>query len=292
MIGMYVAGIDEAGRGPVIGPMVMAIAAIEEKDLFELDTFGVTDSKAFSPIQRKELVEVIKRVCEYEVEVITPQQIDEALNHPSRNLNILEAEAAGRLIDKLVARLGAYKVKKVILDCPSINPQGYLLEMKHHVKQDVPLEAEHKADQKYRIVGAASILAKVIRDDEIERLKKKHGVDFGSGYPSDAKTARFVRERFADFDFFRKTWEPYKQAASARKQQSLGSFGADTSFSPSVMKKQERILSLLEQGFVQVETKGTSEVVRVQQPGCTITLYASGKILVQGKDKRLWESKL
>lgn len=272
--------------------MVMAIAAIDENDLFELDTFGITDSKAFTPIQRKELVEVVKRVCEYEIEVITPQQIDDALNHPSRNLNVLEAESAGRLIDKLVARLGAYKVKKVILDCPSINPKGYLVEMGHHVKQDVPLEAEHKADEKYRIVGAASLLAKVLRDQTIEDLKKEHNVDFGSGYPSDAKTARFVKEHYADYDFFRKTWAPYKKAAAAKKQQSLGNFGADTSLSPSVMKKQKTMLALLDEGFERVETKGVAEVARIKKPGVTITLYNSGKILVQGKDKSLWENKL
>ena len=167
------AGIDEAGRGPVIGPMVMAIAAIDENDVFELDTFGITDSKAFTPIQRKELVEVVKRVCEYEVEVISPQQIDDALHHPSRNLNILEAESAGRLIDKLVARLGAYKVKKVILDCPSVNLKGHLVEMGHHVKQDVPLVADHKADEKYRIVGAASLIAIVLRDETSEERNHK-----------------------------------------------------------------------------------------------------------------------
>lgn len=289
---MFIAGIDEAGRGPVIGPMVMAIAAIDENDLFELETFGVTDSKAFSPIRRKELAEVVKRVCEYEVEVITPEQIDEALSHPSRNLNILEAEAAGRLIDKLVARLGAYKVKKVILDCPSNNPKGYLVEMKHHVKQDVPLEAEHKADQKYRIVGAASLLAKVLRDKAIDDLKEEHGVDFGSGYPSDAKTARFVREHYADYDFFRKTWEPYKKAASAKKQRSLDNFGVDTSLSPGVKQKRERIASLLREGFEQAETKGVAEVIRMKKPSVTITLYTSGKVLVQGKDKALWEGKL
>ncbi|MBN1274862.1 ribonuclease HII [Candidatus Woesearchaeota archaeon] len=270
----------------------MAIAAIEEKDLFELETFGVTDSKAFSPVQRRELAEMVRRVCEVEVEIATPEQIDEALTHPSRNLNILEAEMAGRLIDRLVERLGALKIKKVILDCPSSNAKAYVKDMQHRVKRDVLLEAEHKADQKYRIVGAASILAKVIRDEEIEALKREHGVDFGSGYPSDAKTARFVREHHADYDFFRKTWEPYRRAASGKEQQSLGRFGVDISLPPAVKKKQDKLLELLEEGFVRAEAKGVAEVLRLRREGVTITLYANGKVLVQGKEKEEWERRL
>ena len=289
---MFVAGVDEAGRGPVIGPMVMAIAAMEEKDLFELETFGVTDSKLHSIIRRRELVEVIKRLCEYEVEVISPQEIDQAVNDPARNLNILEAEVAGRLIDRLVQRLGAYKVKHVILDCPSNNIASYLREMDRHVKRDVKLLAEHKADLKHRIVGAASILAKVLRDQAIEDLKAQHGVDFGSGYPSDAKTARFVREHHADYDFFRTTWEPYRRAAAAGSQRSLGNFGADTALPPVVEEKRKRLLSLLDEGFERAETKGVAEVLRIKRPGVTITLYSSGKVLVQGSQKDAWQGRL
>lgn len=288
---MFVAGIDEAGRGPVIGPMVMAIAAIEEKDLFELETFGITDSKMFSPIQRRELVEMVKRTCEYEIAVISPKEIDEALLDPARNLNILESEVAADLIDKLVGRLGAYKVSKVILDCPSTNIAAYLADMKRRVKRDVELVAEHKADAKYRIVGAASLLAKVLRDQKIEELHEEIGIDFGSGYPSDAKTARFVREHYADFDIFRKTWEPYKKALAAKSQVSLGSFGADTSLSPAVLAKKKKVEVLLDEGFEQVETKGTSEVIRVKKPGCTITLYATGKVLCQGKDAKEFQKR-
>ncbi|MBD3209224.1 ribonuclease HII [Candidatus Woesearchaeota archaeon] len=287
---MLIAGIDEAGRGPVIGPMVMAIAAIDEKDVFELETFGITDSKAFSPEERKALIEKVKQICEYEVEIVTPKHIDEAVTHPSRNLNILEAEIAGKLIDKLIARLGAYKIKHVILDCPSTNPKTYLEEMKHHVKRDVQLIVEHKADLNHRIVGAASVLAKVVRDEEIEKLKKEHDIDFGSGYPSDEKTARFVKEHYTEYDFFRKTWETYKRAAGVGSQRTLGTFAED--LSKPVREKQKQLLSLLQGGFVQAPAKGVAEVLRLKKPGCTITLYRNGKVLVQGKEKDAWQKRV
>lgn len=289
---MYLAGIDEAGRGPVIGPMVMAIAAIEEKDEFELKTFGVKDSKLLTPIQRRELAVLIERICEIELEVISPQEIDEAVQHPSRNLNILEAEVAGRLIDRLAKRLDAKNIKQVVLDCPSVNAEAYLVEMGRHTSAGVDLVAEHKADLHHLVVGAASIIAKVKRDALIEELKKEHGVDFGSGYPGDALTARFVRQHYKDYGFFRRTWVTYKDAVAASSQVTLDGFGATDALSPTVAKKQQKLLTLLDEGFERAETKGASEVLRLKKPGVTITLYTTGKLLVQGKEQKVWEAKL
>ena len=197
----FIAGIDEAGRGPVIGPMVMTIAAIDESLEFELQTMGVKDSKLLTPKQRREMAEMIRQTCKLETIIVPAKAIDEAVMHPSRNLNILEAEVAGKLIDKLVKRMKKESIKSVVLDCPSTNPEAYLVEMKKHYKSDVKLIAEHKADLKHLIVGAASIIAKTVRDEEIERLKQEHGVDFGSGYPGDAKTASFVERHYKDYDF-------------------------------------------------------------------------------------------
>jgi ribonuclease HII len=286
---MLIAGIDEAGRGPVIGPMVMAIAALEEKDLPELERLGITDSKLLSPERREGLLSAVKRLCETAVEVISPQAVDEAVNDPSRNLNTLEAEVAGRLIDTLAERVGPYKIKHVILDCPSVNPEGYLVVLRKFVRRDVQIITEHKADLHHRIVGAASIVAKVLRDAEIESLKQKHGVDFGSGYPSDAKTARFVRLHYKDYDFFRTSWAPYKEASAAGSQQGLARFGAETVLPPETVAKKEMLLRLEEDGFGQIPAVGTSEAVRMQRPGCTITLYHNGKVLVQGREKSKWE---
>lgn len=276
---MYIAGIDEAGRGPVIGPMVMALVAVDEKMDFELRTLGIDDSKIISDIKRRELAEVIKREGLVETIIVSNKEIDQALLDPLRNLNILEAEMAGELINRMSKRLGK-KLKHVVLDCPSVNPRAYLELMKMYADNSVKLIAEHKADAKYPTVSAASIIAKVMRDDEILKLKIKHGVDFGSGYPGDVRTAEFVHKHYKDYDFFRTTWETYKRVAFASKQQTLGGFGAD--LSPAVEKKKQEILKL---GFNRVETKGVAEILRVKGPDVTITLYSNGRVLVQGKGK-------
>ncbi len=286
---MYIAGIDEAGRGPVIGPMVMVIAAIEEKHEFELKTMGVKDSKLLTSVQRKELAEMIRQICKIEVAIVPTEEIDDAVKHPSRNLNILEAETTGKLIDALVEKIGEKNLKHVVLDCPSINPKGYLDEMAHHVKSNVKLIAEHKADKNHLTVGAASIVAKVIRDEEIEKLKRKHNVDFGSGYPGDEKTSLFVRRHYKDYDFFRKTWSTYKNAVAENSQSTLVGFGTKKTLSHSVKNKLKKLKTLIPQGFRTAKTSTTTEVIRLKTEDATITLYTTGRVLIQGKGKDYWQ---
>ena len=287
----YIAGIDEAGRGPVIGPMVMTIAAIDEEDLDELEQHKITDSKAYTPKQRTLLLDTVTRLCEHETIILEPTDIDQALLTPGRNLNILEAETSAKLIDQLIGRLGAYTVKKVILDCPSTNPQAYLEEVKKRVKHDVQLQAEHKADEKYRIVGAASIIAKTTRDQRIKQLKQRHHIDFGSGYPSDPKTASFIRQHHDDYDFFRKTWNTYKRVAVANQQHTLATY--QQPLSETTKQRQQQLQRLIDnEHFTNSPTKGTAELLRIKRPGITITLYRNGKLLFQGKNKQQWEQRL
>ena len=269
----------------------MTIAAVEEDSLPDLERIGVKDSKLLTREQREAMVARIEELCEVETIEVSPKEIDDAVLDPARNLNILESEVAAELVAKLVGRLGAYKVKEVMLDCPSSNIQAYLEDMRARVKRDVDLKAEHKADLNYPVVAAASIIAKVARDKRVEELHEQAGVDFGSGYPGDPRTARFVRERYADFDFFRKTWQTYKRAAAKGSQESLGRFGADTSLPPGVVEKRDKILALESEGFERVEAKGAAEVVRMRRPGCTVTLYHNGKVLVQGKDAAVWKGR-
>lgn len=86
------------------------------------------------------------------------------------------------------------------------------------------IKAEFKADRKYLAVGAASIIAKVIRDKEIDKLKKKYNVEFGSGYPSDEVTQNFLKKNYDKYDFFRKSWAPYQNAKNTKSQKNLGEF--------------------------------------------------------------------
>jgi ribonuclease HII len=211
---MIIAGVEEAGRGPVIGPMVMAIAAIDEKMVFRLKALGVTDSKLLTPARRKSLFGQVRNLCEHKIIKIPPQKIDEELKKQDSNLNWLEAKTTAKLIS-------AVKADKVILDCPSNNIEAYTEYVKKLVKTDAEIIAEHKADLNHIIVGAASILAKVTRDEEIEKIKKKYNVDFGSGYPSDPKTIDFLRKNYRKYDFFRKSWETWKTVKNDNSQMRL-----------------------------------------------------------------------
>lgn len=213
-----IAGVEEAGRGPVIGPMVMAIAMIEESKEQELVQWGVKDSKLLLPLQRERIYEKLINHVTYQTIILTPSDIDSALASPNLNLNWLEARTSAHLINDL-------KPDKVILDCPSNNIEAY----KNYVKQllDTPpkeLIAEHKADVNYPIVSAASIIAKVLRDREIQKLKEQYKVEFGSGYPSDPVTVKFLLGNFDKYPFFRKSWESYKKLVKKQGQRSLDKF--------------------------------------------------------------------
>lgn len=178
-------GVDEAGRGPVLGPMVICGALIQEGDEERLIELGVKDSKKLTPERREELFEELKEILiDFRLVEIWPRQIDHAVKH--RGLNSLEAEVSARLIKELEPDVA-------ILDAPGRYPEGYLREVKRFLGESkVKVIAENKADEKYPIVSAASILAKVRRDRIIEELKKDYG-DFGSGYAGDPRTVEFLR---------------------------------------------------------------------------------------------------
>ncbi len=203
-----VCGIDEAGRGPVIGPLVIAGACLDEKECYQLERIGVKDSKLLSPEQRERLFFQIKTIVpSFEIIIIQPPEIDAAVLGVQKgmNLNWLEAYKAADILNKLAPDKG-------IVDCPSNNLSAYtsyLRERLTHKKME--LLCEHKADANYVICGAASILAKVTRDKEIENLRKELGIDFGSGYPSDPKTVAFLEKYWNKYPVFRKSWSSWQK---------------------------------------------------------------------------------
>ena len=223
MASKIIVGVDEAGRGPIIGPLVMAAAAIKEEDLVQLDYLGVKDSKLLSKEAREELFERLHEVLfDFRIELIEPDAIDSALKDPLSNLNWLEAETSARLTSDLNPSI-------VYVDCPSRNIEAYTGYFKNKlsagVAENCDIVMEHKADEKYRIVGAASILAKVIRDRAIEHIKKEIGEDFGSGYLGDERTRKFLEENFSKYpEIFRKSWKPYQDLITDKKQKKLGEF--------------------------------------------------------------------
>lgn len=214
---MMLGGVEEAGRGPVIGPLVVAIAAIDEEKEIELEQLGVTDSKELTPKQREALYETVVEHCKYEILIVSPKEIDDALESTSSNLNWLEATKMAELINKI-------KPEKVIVDAPSNNLEAFEDFMKKKLTFKPELIVKHKADRDHTIVGAASILAKVTRDKEIQKLKQEIGVDFGSGYPSDPKTIAFLKENWDKYPIFRKTWSTWKKLAKSKKQKKIGEY--------------------------------------------------------------------
>lgn len=216
---MLVGGIDEAGRGPVIGSLVMAGAVIDEEDLPKLKQLGVKDSKLLSAKKREALYDELLKLVTYKVHIITPEQIDAAvLSTTGHNLNWLEADNAAAIINALT-------LDKVIIDCPSPNRVAYRKYILKRVKtKKIDVVAEHKADRNHVIVGAASIIAKVIRDRELEKLKHLYHVEFGSGYMSDPTTQVFLQKHYKDYPFFRKSWSSWIEQHEKKKQRRLGEY--------------------------------------------------------------------
>ena len=218
-----ICGVDEAGRGPVLGPLVMAAILIDEEGEKKLRWMGVKDSKLLSPPVREELFERIREiVLDFRIEVIEPDAIDLSLNEENFNLNWLEAETSARMVSEM-------NPDKIIIDCPSVNIPAYKdyfsNRLSSGVKQKAELVVEHKADVNHIVVGGASIVAKVIRDKYIENIKNEIGIDFGSGYMSDPTPKDFLEQYFDKYaQLFRRTWQPYKDMEMSKDQKKLGEF--------------------------------------------------------------------
>ena len=197
---MDILGIDEAGRGSVLGPMVIAGVIVPEKMDKVLERMGVKDSKRLTPNRRTILSRKLKKMFEYEIVVISAREIDE-LRASGVNLNEIEKNAMESIILKL-------KPEKAIVDAVDVKAQRFQDNLCKDTGFDVI--AEHKADDKYIEVSAASIIAKAERDAQIQEINKefiKSG-GIGSGYPSDPTTKKFLTNFTYDEmpDFVRKSW--------------------------------------------------------------------------------------
>ncbi len=227
-------GIDDAGRGPVLGPMCLAGVLIYKELEEEFRRAGIKDSKLLTPKKRGELVEIIRQTAiAYHIQLLTPAEIDTGMGIGA-NLNEVEAMAAANIINHLCKKITEEQKKNlvIVIDCPSNNPNAWLITLMKYIKEEnkkIRIRAEHKADFHYPSVSAASILAKTIRDAEIEKLKKELGFDFGSGYPADplTKTAlekhkdvlkkhRLIRETWSTFQNLEKKAEQRKKGRQAK----------------------------------------------------------------------------
>jgi ribonuclease HII len=222
-MGEFILGIDEAGRGPVIGPMIIAGCLINETTEKEFKKLGVKDSKELTPKRREFLAAIIREKAEtFEIMIAHPTEIDEKLTSGT-NLNHLEALKIAEIINKINK---GYNRIKVIIDCPSVGISNWEDFLKTKVENLSNLEfvCEHKADKNHTSVSAASILAKSMREREMEGLRKIYGTEMGSGYTSDPSTIKFLEKNayvHENAGIFRKTWETWRITINKISQRTL-----------------------------------------------------------------------
>jgi ribonuclease HII len=212
---VLIAGVDEAGRGCILGPLVVAGVLVKEENLHVLRQLGVKDSKLLSPKKRETLFTEISRLSEkHHVVKLLPSEIDRAVECKRKlhKLNRLEAQTMTQIINAL-------KPDEAYVDAADVLEDRF----KHHIQEGLTVKtkitSKHKADKIYPVVSAASIIAKVERDKEIAALKEVYG-DFGSGYLTDQKTMIFLKQwlqTHADYpSCVRKSWKPAKQAKNEK----------------------------------------------------------------------------
>ena len=200
-------GVDEAGRGPVMGPLV--VGAVYVDDDTPLRELGVKDSKKLSPKRREELYDRIIDAAEgYSIITLSAEEID--ARRARMSLNMVEMEMFAEAVSRM-------PVTRVYVDCPDPNEEkfGNMLSVRI---DNTPVTARHKADDTYPVVSAASVLAKVTRDRLIAEISEEFGENIGSGYPSDPVTISFIekwlKEKGCTPRHTRNSWDTVKNLKS------------------------------------------------------------------------------
>ena len=205
---MQICGIDDAGRGSMLGPLVIAGILLDKKNIRKLSALGVKDSKKLSPKLRESLYKkILEIVDDYHVAKISPRIIDASVK--KHCLNGLEA----KYMAKVVARLNP---DVSFVDSCDVNPSRFGRNISQ-LSGNHKIKSYHHADSRFVVVSAASILAKVSRDRAILKLREKY--DLGSGYPSDSTTVKFVTKYYVKNNempnFVRKRWKPVQKIMGA-----------------------------------------------------------------------------
>ena len=207
-------GVDEAGKGPVLGSMFVAAVRADPEQL----PADVGDSKGIGAERRQELDAAIREVATAEVVEIPVERIDD----PDTDMNSLTVAGHGDALAGVVEDgLSGYA------DAGDTNAVRFERRVASELDCSVDLRAEHGADEQYPIVGAASILAKVARERHVDQLAAEYGA-VGSGYPSDPTTREFlesfVREHGDLPDCARESWQTSQDVLQALDQASLSDF--------------------------------------------------------------------
>lgn len=212
-----ICGVDEAGRGPVIGPLVVAGVLVE--DDAELREIQVRDSKKLSEKRRGELARMIVETADCEIEVVPAEDIDEM----RKLMTINEFEA--RLFASI---LGKLRPDTAYLDSADANRKTFEKSVRKELDFDLEIVCEHKADERYPVVSAASIIAKEKREEEVRRIGEELGEDIGSGYPADPITIEFMQRWISENGDLpphtRRSWETARKMLSTSKTRKLDEY--------------------------------------------------------------------
>jgi ribonuclease HII len=217
-----ICGVDEAGKGPVLGPLVIA-GVIFENDS-KLIKLNVRDSKKITPKRRKDLAEIIKKIAaNYEVLIIPASDIDDM--RKVMTLNEIEVNAFSKVVSKL-------KPDICYVDAADVNEERFGRNILSKLSLRPKIISKHKADDIYPIVGAASILAKTTRDEIVRKiavdLEKKLNLPLGSGYPADPITKKFLKtwvETYGELPpYVRHSWKTAQKLMKESKMRTLDDF--------------------------------------------------------------------
>jgi ribonuclease HII len=196
--------------------MVIAGVMIEEKDESKLRKIGVKDSKMLSPHQREKLYPLIKKIAkDYIALKVSAKEIDEL--RKTINLNKIEAEKMAQIIKTMGA-------DKAYVDTPQASTEKFKAILLNLAKNHTEIIAENYCDETYPVCSAASIIAKVERDKEVEKIKKIVGFDFGVGYSHDQRSIEFVKKCLKEkkyLDYIRHSWITVDDLKSKKEQKSL-----------------------------------------------------------------------
>jgi ribonuclease HII len=212
-------GADEAGKGPVLGPMVAAAVRAEPDAL----PAGVGDSKRLTPARRESLAERLRANPAVAVGVATVST--ERIDDPETDMNRLTVAAQAEAVAAVAA-----PEDRVVVDAGDVDEARFGRRVREAVAEagiGVTVESRHRADESDALVGAASVVAKVERDAAVERLAAEYG-DVGSGYPSDPTTREFLREYVAEHGDLpacaRRSWSTCDDVLAAASQSALDDF--------------------------------------------------------------------
>lgn len=169
-----IAGVDDAGRGPIIGPLVVAGVLMAEDRTKSLFAMGVRDSKMLTPETRTDLSGRIRQLAsKVSVAEVQPKEIDEVVLHGGKlkKLNYLEAKLMAQVLNEL-------DPEEAYVDASDVNEERYADNIAEFLKPDLKkmrIVSRHHADRTYPVVSAASIIAKVRRDEAVESLRTEWG---------------------------------------------------------------------------------------------------------------------